>query len=77
MLNHTFEYRHPSSQQVAEKAAESTAAGKEKVALDMTSRALGLVVVPGQYIVKIEVEEFLSQLRAKERRDVEDSPVPS
>lgn len=27
----------------------------------MASRYLGLVVVPGQYIVKMEVEEFLSQ----------------
>ncbi len=28
----------------------------------MTSRYLGLVVVPGKHIVKIEVEEFLSQM---------------
>ena len=35
----------------------------------MTSRYLGLVVVPGKHIVKIEVEEFASQLRsARERR---------
>jgi hypothetical protein len=27
----------------------------------MTSRYLGLVVVPGEYILKIEVEEFTSQ----------------
>jgi hypothetical protein len=33
--------------------------------LDMTSRFLGLVVVPGEYIVKIEVEEFISQLRKR------------
>lgn len=31
----------------------------------MTSRYLGLVVVPGEYIVKIEVEEFVSQLKGK------------
>jgi hypothetical protein len=31
----------------------------------MTSRYLGLVVVPGEYITKIEVEEFASQLKGK------------
>jgi hypothetical protein len=29
----------------------------------MTSRYLGLVVVPGQHIVKMEVEKFASQMR--------------
>jgi len=62
VLAHTYEYRHPSPRKVAE-AAESAAAGSDKVTLGMTSRCLGLVVVPGKYIVKIEVEEFLSQLR--------------
>ena len=38
----------------------------ESVTLDMTSRYLGLVVVPGEYITKIEVEEFTSQM--KDRR---------
>lgn len=33
--------------------------------LDMTSRYLGLVVVPGEYVTKIEVEEFASQMRGK------------
>jgi N-alpha-acetyltransferase 38, NatC auxiliary subunit len=31
----------------------------------MTSRYLGLVVVPGEYITKIEVEEFASQMKGK------------
>ncbi len=31
--------------------------------MDMTSRYLGLVVVPGEYITKIEVEEFTSQMK--------------
>jgi N-alpha-acetyltransferase 38, NatC auxiliary subunit len=31
----------------------------------MTSRYLGLVVVPGEYIAKIEVEEFASQMKGK------------
>ncbi|KAJ5041818.1 uncharacterized protein L3040_005384 [Drepanopeziza brunnea f. sp. 'multigermtubi'] len=33
--------------------------------MDMTSRYLGLVVVPGEHIVKIELEEFVSQLRGR------------
>lgn len=38
-------------------------AGDETVTLDMTSRYLGLVVVPGHHIVKMEVEQFASQMR--------------
>ena len=34
----------------------------------MTSRYLGLVVVPGKYIVRIEVEEFVSQRRGREKQ---------
>lgn len=37
------------------------------VALDMTPRYLGLVVVPGTHIVKIQVEKFSSQLSQAER----------
>jgi hypothetical protein len=33
----------------------------------MTSRYLGLVVVPGEYITKIEVEEFASQVKGREK----------
>ena len=32
---------------------------------DMTSRYLGLVVVPGEHIVRIMAEEFASQLKGK------------
>jgi hypothetical protein len=32
----------------------------------MTSRYLGLVVVPGHVITRIEVEEFVSQMRGRE-----------
>jgi hypothetical protein len=35
------------------------------VTLDLTSRYMGLVVVPGEYISRIEVEEFESQVRGK------------
>jgi N-alpha-acetyltransferase 38, NatC auxiliary subunit len=33
--------------------------------MDMTSRYMGLVVVPGEYIERIEVEEFESQMKGK------------
>jgi len=72
VLQHTYEYRHPTSQQVSDAAAASASASTStstpkkanaKVKVDMTSRYLGLVVVPGKYIVRIEVEEFASQMR--------------
>lgn len=42
-------------------------AGKDKIVLDMTSRYVGLVVVPGEHISKIEVEEFESQVGGAKR----------
>ncbi|KAH6990758.1 hypothetical protein BKA56DRAFT_651717 [Ilyonectria sp. MPI-CAGE-AT-0026] len=60
VLANTYEYRQPSSKQRAEAAGK---AGDEAVTLDMTSRFLGLVVVPGHHIVKMEVEQFASQMR--------------
>jgi hypothetical protein len=38
---------------------------EETVTMDMTSRYMGLVVVPGEYIERIEVEEFESQVKGK------------
>lgn len=61
VLAHTYEYRPPSTQKLAE-ATTAQAAEAGTVKLDMTSRYLGLVVVPGKYIVKMEVEEFASQM---------------
>jgi len=58
ILSHTFEYRLPSPP----KSSAITEAWKDKVILDMTSRYVGLVVVPGEHIVKIELEEFESQI---------------
>ena len=37
----------------------------------MESRYLGLVVVPGQYITRIEVEEFASQVKGKGKVGIE------
>jgi len=64
ILTQTHEYTPPSPPSKAdlEKAARE---GRETIKLDMTSRFLGLVVVPGEYITKIEVEEFASQLKNK------------
>ncbi|KAI9712136.1 MAG: hypothetical protein M1812_006974 [Candelaria pacifica] len=55
----THEYRHPPAASVAAVATTSSSMGNIK--LDMTSRFLGLVVVPGQYITRIEVEEYPAQ----------------
>ncbi|KAK3902113.1 hypothetical protein C8A05DRAFT_15790 [Staphylotrichum tortipilum] len=84
ILQHTYEYRHPTPQQISDAAAEAKAEvsaallatgggdgkaakgkAKGKVKLDMTARYLGLVVVPGKYIVRIEAEEFASQARGR------------
>ncbi|KAH8682435.1 hypothetical protein BX600DRAFT_44378 [Xylariales sp. PMI_506] len=71
VLSLTHEYRQPSPQKLAEAVARMGAS--ETVRADMTSRYLGLVVVPGEHIVKIEVEEFVSQMKNRsilERRDI-------
>ncbi|KAI4864975.1 Sm-like ribonucleoprotein [Hypoxylon rubiginosum] len=76
VLSLTYEYRQPSQQKLAELAeavAASAESGKGTVAADMPSRYLGLVVIPGPHIVKMEVEEFASQVKSRsifERRDL-------
>lgn len=68
ILANTFEYRLPSQTAVQAAAAETAStpdnvAGKFK--MDMTSRFIGLVVVPGQHITKIELEENPYQMRVR------------
>lgn len=63
VLQYTYEYRQPSAAQRAKAAAESEAAGKTAVKMDLIHRYLGLVVVPGEHIVKIEKEDFASQMK--------------
>ncbi|KAI1408960.1 Sm-like ribonucleoprotein [Hypoxylon sp. FL1857] len=73
VLSLTYEYRQPSQQKLAEAAAAAVSSGFSKVAADMTSRYLGLVVVPGEHITKMEVEEFASQAKSRsifERKDL-------
>lgn len=57
ILSQSYEYRQPSEDAVkaaAESSSKTSSTATLKV--DMTSRFLGLIVVPGQYITKIEVE---------------------
>lgn len=56
ILSNSFEYRMP-SKAAEEKAIEEAAATGKPVKADMTSRFVGLIVVPGHQIVKIELEE--------------------
>ncbi|KAB5578542.1 hypothetical protein GE09DRAFT_1052559 [Coniochaeta sp. 2T2.1] len=67
VLAHTYEYRQPSAEKLVEASAQ-TGGDASSVKVDMTSRYLGLVVVPGQYIVKMEVEEFASQMQIPMRQ---------
>jgi hypothetical protein len=55
ILSHTFEYRIPPPPK------PSQPSNAETITMDLTSRYLGLVVVPGEYITRIEVEEFASK----------------
>ncbi|KUI70775.1 hypothetical protein VM1G_05946 [Cytospora mali] len=57
VLAHTYEYRQPSAQQVA-KAAQKAGTDAKSIKLDMMHRYLGLIVVPGEHIVRIEKEDF-------------------
>ncbi|KAN0092110.1 hypothetical protein V8E51_017957 [Hyaloscypha variabilis] len=56
ILSQTFEYRLPPPPKHL---------NEETVTLDMTSRYMGLIVVPGEYVERIEVEEFESQVRGR------------
>ncbi|KAH6960773.1 hypothetical protein FAVG1_01671 [Fusarium avenaceum] len=60
VLAYSYEYRQPSSKERVKAAGE---AHGDTVKVDMSSRYLGLIVIPGHHITKIEVEEFASQMR--------------
>ncbi|PYH98237.1 hypothetical protein BO71DRAFT_416494 [Aspergillus ellipticus CBS 707.79] len=72
ILASTYEYRLPSPSAVRDAAtgAEDPAAGSavdaQNIKVNMTSRFIGLVVVPGQHITKIELEETPQQIRTRE-----------
>lgn len=54
ILSQTHEYRYPSAHEIAAAAA---AGEEERLRMQLKSRYIGLVVVPGEYIVKVEVED--------------------
>lgn len=56
ILANSFEYRMPSKSAEQKAIAQAKATGKPAKA-DMTSRFVGLIVVPGNQIVKVELEE--------------------
>ena len=47
----THEYRQPSKQKLAEAAAAAEGTGSGTIKADMTSRYLGLIIIPGEHIV--------------------------
>lgn len=58
ILSMTHEYRQPSQADIELAAERHEKSGKSgNVKVDMKKRFVGLVVVPGKYITKIEVEE--------------------
>lgn len=62
ILSSTFEYRFPPREVVQNAAQDAdktvTTENPETVKLNMTSRLIGLVVIPGQHITRIELEEI-------------------
>jgi len=57
ILAKTYEYRLPSEKAKREALERAAAGDKTSGKADMTSRFVGLVVVPGKHIVKLEVEQ--------------------
>ncbi|KAH8693744.1 hypothetical protein BGW36DRAFT_209924 [Talaromyces proteolyticus] len=65
ILSTTFEYRFPSQAAIQAAAETASTQSSDKFKLDMTSRLIGLVVVPGQHITKIEVEQSAQEVRVE------------
>lgn len=60
ILAMTHEYRQPTQSDMEIAAARHEKEGREgNVKVDMKKRFVGLVVVPGQYITKIELESYV------------------
>lgn len=58
ILANSHEYREPTLAAIRRAAAKAEANGDSKVRADMTSRFVGLIVVPGRLITKLELERF-------------------
>lgn len=54
ILGQSFEYRLPTAKALETASPSLPGSGLK---MDMTSRYLGLIVVPGHHITKIEIEE--------------------
>ncbi|SLM37354.1 Like-Sm (LSM) domain [Lasallia pustulata] len=68
VLSRAYEYRQPSASAWKDAAAkESATAPGTPVTLNMTSRFLGLVVLPGHEITSIAVEDALRVSGTSER----------
>jgi hypothetical protein len=61
ILSQAFEYRFPSTTATSSSSAPTSSDPAEP---ESTSRYLGQVVVPGAHISKIELEEFVSQVKS-------------
>ncbi|RKF59930.1 N-alpha-acetyltransferase 38, NatC auxiliary subunit [Erysiphe neolycopersici] len=68
VLAQTYEYRLPL---VSKSGRNSGEEYNTKELTNLTSRYLGLVVIPGQYIIRIQLEEFISQLSSFKRQEFE------
>lgn len=73
ILSNTYEYRFPTPSAVKEVASgandpenEPPPVESQNVKVDMTSRLIGLVVIPGKHITKIELEETPEQVKVRE-----------
>ncbi|PLB39075.1 LSM domain-containing protein [Aspergillus candidus] len=72
ILGNTFEYRPPTPSAVRDAAASAdtnTTSDEQRspnIKVNMTSRFIGLVVVPGRHITHIELEETPQQGRVRD-----------
>ncbi|KAL5341235.1 hypothetical protein BJX70DRAFT_395958 [Aspergillus crustosus] len=69
ILANTHEYRYPTTAAVRDVASNAAPESPEETPnfkVNMTSRFIGLVVVPGQHITRIELEETPQQSRVRE-----------
>ncbi|EER42666.1 LSM domain-containing protein [Histoplasma capsulatum var. duboisii H88] len=71
ILSTTHEYRYPTipEHEPANPTREDDYTATGVVKADMTSRYIGLVVVPGHYITKIELDEYSEKKAGIPRRN--------
>ncbi|WEW59658.1 hypothetical protein PRK78_005137 [Emydomyces testavorans] len=57
ILANTYEYRHPTAAALVASSCPQGSENERVVKANMTSRFIGLVVVPGRHITKIELDD--------------------